>query len=179
MQTFLQDLRCAFRQLRKAPGFTFTVVLTLALGIGATAAIFTLDYDVMLKPLPYRHPEQIVMIEEQVAEFRDIYPTLPINANHFVMWQQNAHAYESISVMRQSSMPLGIGGHPVQVQVANTTPSLFSVLDVSPLLGRAFTSEEAQSGRDRVVVLMYDLWRTQFHSDPAILGKTVTLNGFP
>jgi ABC-type antimicrobial peptide transport system permease subunit len=95
------------------------------------------------------------------------------------MWQQNAHAYESISVMRQSSMPLGIGGHPVQVQVANTTPSLFSVLDVSPLLGRAFTSEEAQSGRDRVVVLMYDLWRTQFHSDPAILGKTVTLNGFP
>ena len=179
MQTFLQDVRCASRQLRKAPGFTFTVVLTLALGIGATAAIFTLDYDVMLKPLPYRHPEQIVMIEEQVAEFRDIYPTLPINANHFVMWQQNAHAYESISVMRQRSMPLGIGGRPVQVQVADATPSLFSVLEVSPLLGRTFTSEEAQSGRDRVVVLMYDLWRTQFHSDPSILGKTVTLNGFP
>ncbi len=179
MRTFLQDLRYAFRQLRKAPGFTLTVVLTLAVGIGATTAIFTLDYDVMLKPLPFRHPEQIVMIEEQVAEFRDIYPTLPVNANHFVMWQQNAHAYESISVMRQRSMPLGIGGRPVQIQVANATPSLFSVLDVSPLLGRAFTSDEAQSGRDRVVVLMYDLWRTQFQSDPAILGKTVTLNGFP
>lgn len=179
MLSILQELRYGLRQLRKAPGFALTVVLTLALGIGATVAIFTLVYDVMLKPLPYRHPGQIVMLEEQVAEFRDIYPTLPINANHFVMWQQNAQAFQSVSVMRQRSVPLGIGGRPVQVQVVNATPGLFSVLDVSPVLGRAFTSEEAQSGRERVVVLMHDLWRTQFQSDPTILGKTVTLNGFP
>jgi len=179
MEKFLQDLRYASRQLSKAPGFTLTVVLTLALGIGATTSIFTLDYDVMLKPLPYRHPEQIVMIEEQVAEFRDIYPTLPINANHFVMWQQNAHTVEAMSVMRQGAMPLGLGGHPVQVQVVNATPGLFSVLDVAPSLGRPFTADESQPGRDRVVVLMNDLWRTQFQSDPAVLGKTVTLNGFP
>ena len=88
MDKLLQDLRYASRQLSKAPGFTITVMLTLALGIGVTTAIFTLDYDVMLKPLPYRNSEQIVMLEEQVAEFRDIYPTLPINANHFDMWEQ-------------------------------------------------------------------------------------------
>jgi predicted permease len=179
MQTILQDLRFAIRQLRRAPGFALTVVLMLALGIGATAAIFTLDYDVMLKPLPYRHAEQIVMLEEQVAEFRDIYPTLPINANHFVMWQQNTRTLHSIAVMRDMSLPLGLGGHPMQVHVVQSTPGIFSVLDIAPQLGRSFTTDEAQPGHDRVVVLSYDMWRTQFQSDPNILGRTVTLNGFP
>ncbi len=78
MHNVLDDLRSAVRKLRKAPAFTLTVVLTLAIGIGSTTAIFTLVYDVLLKPLPYDHAEQIVMLEEQVAEFRDIYPTLPI-----------------------------------------------------------------------------------------------------
>ncbi len=179
METFFKDLRYAIRQLSKAPGFTLTVVLTLALGIGATTAIFTLDYDVMLKPLPYRNPEQIVMLQEQVAEFRDIYPTLPVNANHYAMWQQNARTIAAMSVMRQQAMPLGVGDHPVQVQVVSATAGLFPVLDATPALGRPFTADEAQPGHDHVVVLMNDLWRTQFQSDPAVLGKTVRLNGFP
>jgi hypothetical protein len=85
------DMRYALRQLRKAPGFALTVVLTLALGIGATTAIFTLIYDVMLKPLPLKQPERLVVLEEQVAEFRDIYPKLPMSANHFVNWERNSH----------------------------------------------------------------------------------------
>jgi len=179
MRTLLQDLRHALRQLRKAPGFTLTVVLTLALGIGTTTAIFTLDYDVMLKPLPYRDAGQLVVLQEQVAEFRDLYPTLPLNANHFLMWQQNARTIEAMAAMRESTMPLGLGGHPEQVEVVIATPGLFPVLGVNPQLGRSFTAEEAQTGHDRVVVLMNDLWRTQFQSDPAILGKTVRMNGFP
>src|ERR1700761_4366764 len=107
MSSILDDLRYSLRQLRRSPGFALTAVLTLALGIGATTAIFTLVYDVMLKPLPYSHAEQLVVLEEQVAEFRDIYPKLPMNANHFFKWQQNSQTLQSLALMEEASMPLG------------------------------------------------------------------------
>ena len=179
MQTLLDDLRYAVRQLRKSPGFAITAVLTLALGIGATTAIFTLVYDVLLKPLPYSRPEQLVVMEEHVAEFRDIYPTLPMNANHFAVWQQHSQSFQSMALMEQASMPLGLGGHPLEINVLTASPGIFSVLDSMPLLGRAFSPQEAQPGHEHVVVLMNSLWRNQFQSDPGILGKTITLNGFP
>jgi predicted permease len=179
MKTLLDDLRYALRQLRKSPGFTLTALLTLALGIGATTAIFTLVYDVLLKPLPYNHPGQLVVMEEQIAEFRDIYPTVPMNANHFEFWQRHSRSFQSMALMEQGSMPLGLGGHPSRTSVLSATPGIFSVLDSAPLLGRAFSPQEAQSGHEHVVVLMDSLWRQQFRGDPAILGKTITLNGFP
>jgi predicted permease len=179
MQTLADHLRLAWRQLRKSPGFTITAVLTLALGIGATTAIFTLVYDVLLKPLPYPHPEQLVVMSERVAEFRDIYPTLPMNANHFMFWQQHNRSFQSMAVMEEASLPLGLDGRPQQVRVLNTTPGIFSVLEATPLLGRSFSPQEAQPGHEHVVVLMDSLWREQFRSDPAILGKTISLNGFP
>jgi macrolide transport system ATP-binding/permease protein len=178
MQPFFDDLRYALRQLRKAPGFTVTAVLTLALGIGATTAIFTLVYDVMLKPLPYTHAEQLTVMEEQVAEFRDLYPTLPMNANHFLFWQQHSQSFQSMAVMEEDSWPLGLAARPIQLGVLRATPGIFSVLDSGPQIGRAFSPQEAQEGHERVVVLMHSFWRTQFQSDPAILGKTVTMNGF-
>ena len=179
METLLKDLRYALRQLSRAPGFTLTAVLTLALGIGTTTAIFTLVYDVLLRPLPYPHPEQLVVMEEQVAEFRDIYPRLPMNANNFITWERNIHGVQSMAVMSHESAPLGMGGHPLQVEAASATPGIFSVLDTAPQLGRAFTAQEAQPGHEHVVVLMNDLWRTQFQSDRGVLGRTITLNGFP
>ena len=179
METLFQDLRYALRQLRKAPGFALTAVFTLALGIGATTAIFTLVYDVLLRPLPYTHAEQLVVMEEQVAEFRDIYPKLPMNASHFLSWQQSSRSFQSMAVMKEDSMPLGMGGHPLQVDVLSTTPGIFSVLSSMPQLGRAFALEEAQPGHEHVVVLMNNLWRQQFGGDPGILGRTISLNGFP
>jgi predicted permease len=179
MQTLFDDLRYALRQLRHSPGFTVTAVLTLALGIGATTAIFTLVYDVLLKPLPYSHPEQLVVMEEQVAEFHDLYPTLPMNANHLTFWQQHSQSFQSMAVMEENSLPLGLGGHPLQIGVLNATPGIFSALDSAPLLGRAFSMQEAQPGHEHVAVLMDSLWRNQFQRDPGILGKTITLNGFP
>ncbi len=131
MHAFIQDLRHAFRQLRNAPGFALTVILTLALGIGATTAIFTLVFDVLLRPLPYAHPEQLVVMEEQVAEFRDLYPTLPLNANHFEMWQRNARTIQAMAAIAQNSWPLGIGDHPVQVETAKATPGIFPVFACS------------------------------------------------
>jgi predicted permease len=179
MQTFLRDLRYVLRRLHRSLGFTLTAVLTLALGIGTTTAIFTLVYDAMLKPLPFAHPKQLVVLQEQVAEFRDIYPQLPLSANHFDFWQRNSRSFQSMAAMQQSAMPLGTGGHPLQVQVIRATPGIFSVLGLSPQLGRAFTAEEAQPGHDREIILTYNLWRTQFQGDPRILGRSVTLNGFP
>ncbi len=143
LQTLLQDIRRALRQLRKAPGFAFTAILTLAIGIGATTAIFTLVYDVLLRPLPYAHPEQLVVMEEQVAEFRDIYPRLPMNANHFFNWQHNIRSIQSMALMEEGSMPLGTGGRPLQVDVLSATPGVFSVLNIGPQLGRAFTEQES------------------------------------
>jgi len=179
MQKLIEDLRYATRQLRKSPGFTLTAVLTLALGIGAATAIFTLVFDVLLRPLPYAHPEQLAVMEEQVAEFRDIYPTLPMSANHFTTWQQSSHSFQSMAVMEEDAMPLGSGGQPQKIGVLRATPGIFSVLDVAPQLGRGFVTQEAQPGHEHVVVLMNGLWRQQFQGDPGILGKTVTLNGFP
>jgi predicted permease len=179
MTALWNDLRYAFRQLRKSPGFTLTAVLTLALGIGATTAIFTLVYDVLLKPLPYARPGQLVVMQEQVAEFKDIYPTVPMNANHFENWQQHSRSFQSMAVMQPENVPLGAGGHPLQIGVLRATSGIFSVLGARPQLGRGFTPQEDKPGQSRVVILMYDLWRTQFHGDPNILGKTVTLDGFP
>ena len=175
----LNDLKFALRQLRKSPGFTLTAILTLALGIGATTAIFTLVYDVMLRPLPFAHADRMVTIEERAAEWADMYPTLPVNANHFVFWQQHSKSFAAISVMRESSMPLGTHDRPQQVDVLTATPGIFPALEVNPHLGRAFTEAEAQPGHDRVAVLMYDLWRNQFGGDARIIGKTITLDGFP
>ena len=179
MGKLAQDIRYAFRQLRKAPGFAVVGVLTLAIGIGATTAIFTLVYDVLLKPLPYPHPGRLVVMQEVIAEFKDIYPTLPLDANHFTNWQQHSHSFAAMAAMEPDSVPLGAGGHPLQVSILRSTSGIFPVLDAAPLIGRAFTAEEDQPGHERVVVLMHDLWKQQFHSDRNILGKTVTLDGYP
>lgn len=174
----LSDLKFALRQLRKSPGFALTALLTLALGIGATTAIFTLAYDVMLKPLPFAHPDQLMVIEEKIAEWSNVYPTLPVSANHFTFWQQHNRSFDAIAVMQQGSVPLGANGRPLQVGVLDATPGIFSVLQVQPLLGRAFTTAEAQPGHEHVAILTYDLWRNQFSADPGIVGKTIPLNGF-
>ena len=173
------DLKFAWRQLRKAPGFTLTAVLTLAVGIGATTAIFTLVYDVMLRPLPYAQAGRLVTLQEKVAEWSNMYPTLPLSANHFTFWEQHSGSFAAMAAMNEYSMPLGAHGRPLQVNVLESTPGIFDVLEVRPWLGRSFTREEAQPGHDRVAVLTWNLWRDEFRGDKGIVGRTVTLNGYP
>jgi len=179
LERLVQDIRYAARQLRRSPGFSVVTVLTLALGIGATTAIFTLVYDAMLRPLPFAEPDRLVTIEEIAAEWSNIYPTLPVSANHFTFWQQHNRRFDSMAIMQDGSSPLGGEGRPVQVGVLAATPGIFQVLRVQPMLGRAFTASEAQPGNEHVAVLLYDLWREQFGSDRAILGKTIRLEGYP
>ena len=179
----VNDLRYAWRQLRKAPGFAMTAVLTLALGIGATTAIFTLVYDVMLRPLPLPHAEQLVRVQEKVAEWSDMYPTLPVSANHFTFWQQHSKSFAAMAALEEYDVPLQTagsdGGRATQVEVMSATPGIFAVLGVQPSLGRGFTVDESQKGREHVAVLTDALWREQFGADAGIVGRTVKLNGFP
>jgi predicted permease len=179
LERFSQDARYAVRRLLRSPGFSAVTVMTLALGIGATTAIFTLVYDVMLRPLPFAEPDRLVNMEEIATEWSNIYPTLPVSANHFTFWLQHNRSFDSMAVMQQGSSPLGSEGRPTQVGVLNATPGIFSVLRVQPQLGRAFTVNEAQRGNERVAILMHDLWREQFGGDPTIVGKTIRLSGFP
>jgi predicted permease len=178
----LNDLRYAWRQLRKAPGFATTAVLTLALGIGATTAIFTLVYDVMLRPLPLPHAGQLVRVQEKVAEWSDLYPTLPVSANHFTFWQQHSKSFVAMAALEEYDAPLQTeraqGERTMRVDVISATPGIFGVLGVQPSLGRAFNESESQKGREHVVVLTDALWREQFRADAGIIGRTVKLNGF-
>ncbi len=174
-----QDIRYALRQLWRSPGFSIVALMTLAIGIGATTAMFTLVYDVMLRPLPFAQPDRLVTLEEKAAEWSNIYPTVPVSANHFTFWQRHNRSFESTAIMEQGTVPLGGSGRPLQVEALWATPGIFPVLRVQPALGRAFTVDEAQRGHEHVAVLTYDLWREQFNGDPGILGRTISLDGFP
>lgn len=179
VERLILDLRYALRQLNRSRGFTIVAVMTLALGIGSTTSIFTLIYDVMLRPLPFPQSNRLVTIEEKLDEWSNLYPVLPVNANHFTFWKHYSRSFDDIAVMTQGSVPMGSSGRPLQIGVLAATPGLFNVLGVQPQLGRGFSTAEAQKGNDRFAVLLYDLWREQFAGDPSILGKTIRLNGFP
>ena len=179
IERVLLDGRYAVRQLWRSPGFSLVAMLTLALGIGATTAIATLVYDVMLRPLPFARPDQIVTIEEKIAEWSNLYPTLPVSANHFTFWQRNNRTFDAMAVMQQGPVPLGASGRPLQVEALWATPGIFAVLQVQPQLGRAFTVDEAQPGHEHVAILTYTLWHEQFGGDPRILSQSIMLNGFP
>lgn len=179
LERLWQDVRYAIRQLLRSPGFSVVTVMTLAFGIGATTAIFTLVYDVMLRPLPFAQPEQLVNIEEIAAEWSNIYPRFPVSANHFTFWRHHNRSFDSMAIMQQGSAPLGADGRPSQVGVLSATPGIFSVLKVQPQFGRTYTESETRPGNEHVAILMYSLWREQFGGDPSIVGKTIRLNGFP
>lgn len=177
MQTLLQDIRYALRQMKKSPGFAATVMLTLALGIGATTAIFTLVYDGMLRPLPFAGAGRLVTIHEHVAEWSDLYPTLPVSANHFTFWKEHSHSFAAMAAMREYSLTMGTGQRPSMVKVLTATPGIFGVLRVAPMLGRAFTAAEATPGRADVAILTYGLWQREFGGERDVVGKTFMLNG--
>jgi macrolide transport system ATP-binding/permease protein len=173
----MQDAQYALRQLWRSPGFSIIAILTLAVGIGTTTAMFTLVYDVMLRPLPFPQADRLVTIEEKVAEWSNMYPTVPVSANHFAYWQTYNNSFKAMAIMQQVTMPLGGSGRPLQVEALQTTPGFFSVVGIQPNLGRGFTAVETQTGHGSVAVLTYDLWREHFSGDASILGKTILLDG--
>ena len=177
MKTLAQDLRFGLRALVREPGFSTAAVLMLALGIGAATAIFSLVNGVLLKPLTYRQPERLFYIREVIPAVERAYPALPVNSASFMEWRKNPGSVEGMSLIDQTTMNLNGSGEPERLDAARVSPNLFRVLGVRPALGRDFRDDEEQDGKDLVVMMTDGLWRRRFNSDPAILGKTITLDG--
>jgi putative ABC transport system permease protein len=178
MNIFWQDVRYAIRGLVRNPGFTLVIVVTLALGIGANSAIFSVVNTVLLKPLPYPNPAGLIKIW---ARFTGI--GLPNDQNWFSppefrdLSEQN-RSFSGVSVLSPGTFNLGMsGGNPQSVTGAAVSPALFGILGISPWLGRTFLSDEAQQGRDRVVILSYGLWQRAFGADPQSIGREVIIDG--
>lgn len=179
MKVLLQDLRFALRQMARKPGFASVVVLTMALGIGANAAIFSVLDTVLLRPLPYDHPEQLVKLW---CRFTNI--GLPndqnwVSAPEFRDFQQLNHSFSDLAAISGGSVNLGVKGSPERVIGASVSPNLFPMLGAQPLIGRTFLPEEGQPGRDHEVVLSYALWRREFAANRAVVGSTIDVDGVP
>ncbi|MBA2243336.1 MAG: ABC transporter permease, partial [Gemmatimonadetes bacterium] len=176
MELLLQDLRFAFRTLRKNPAFTAVAVLTLALGIGATTAIFSVVNGVLLRPLPYAEPDRLVMLWGVYPEFGQTSTSLP----DFRDWREQSASFRELAALTNFNSNLAVqGGEPTQVRRANTTANFFRTLGVSPAAGRFFLPEEEQEGAEPVVVLSHGLWQRQFGGREGIIGETITLHGNP
>ena len=174
MNTLLQDIRYALRQLRKTPGFTAVAVLTLALGIGANTTIFSVVNAVLLKPLPYLEPDRLVMIWEQNPH-RGWFENIVSGAN-FLDWKKQNHVFADIAAFESNSFNLTGDAKPEVAAGERVTSNLFSVLGVQPLRGRLFLPEE--EGTDKAAVIVsYGLWQQRYGGDPALVGKHIAVNG--
>jgi putative ABC transport system permease protein len=171
----LQDIRYAFRMLRKTPGFTSVVVLTLALGIGANATIFSVISAVLLRPLPYSQPEQLVRVNE--SNPGKGWPKFAISPPNFLDWRLQSHLIEKMAAYEPSGYSYTSGDTPEHWSGAMVTEGFFEVLRAQPALGRTFSSDEFQAGKDHVVVISDALWRSTFGADLSVAGRNVSLDG--
>ena len=175
----LLDLRYALRVLTRNPGFAAIAVLTLALGIGANAVIFTVFNGILLQPLLYAEAGRLVVVQEVVPKFAHFGATLPVNARHFREWRKQNHSFEQLALLSGLTFTLTSAGEPERVGGARVSASLFPMLGIQAALGRTFLEEEDQPGHDRVVVISDRLWTRQFQRNPAIVGSSIVLDGMP
>jgi len=179
MGTLWHDTRYGLRMLARSPGFTVVAVLTLALGIGATTAVFSIVNAVLLKPLAYPQSGRLVCLHEIIPAVVDKYPLLPVNARHFMEWRQRGSSFESLSLVGlfgSGPMTLTGSGEPESLATRQVSANLFETLAVQPALGRTFAAQEETDAQHHVVIISDRLWRHRFHADPAVIGTSVTLD---
>ncbi len=174
MQTLWQDLRYGARMLLKQPGFTLIAVVTLSLGIGANTALFSLINTVLLRPLPFKDPDQLVAVCEWRASSGAA--KLTISGHEYLGWREQSRVFENIAVYNSASLNLTGSGEPEALEALTVSTDYFPVLGVKPLLGRSFQPDEDQQGGARVAVLSHKFWQRRFGADPALVGRTITLN---
>lgn len=171
MNTLIQYLRYAIRQLRKSPVFTITAVLTLALGIGVNTAIFTVVYATLLAPMPYPQPDQLVMVWSKIQGERN-----SIAAQDFVDWKNRNTVFQDINAFTGGNFNLATAQQPEYIEGQYATPGMYRMMGVRFLYGRDFLPEEGNTGKDHVVILMNKQWK-RLGSDPHIVGKNIQIDG--
>ncbi|MGB6833395.1 MAG: permease prefix domain 1-containing protein, partial [Candidatus Acidiferrum sp.] len=176
IQDLLQDLRCGLRMLRNSPAFALVAILTLALGIGANTAIFSMVNGVLLRALPYTEPSQLYAIHEVVPQWISSDPSLAVNGGNFLAWKKDSHAFSAMTLLDSTDGSLLGMGHPLWLYGAAVTSDFLSTLGAKLQMGRAFLATDGAGSRPEII-LTNKLWREQFHSDPNILGKIVNLGG--
>jgi putative ABC transport system permease protein len=172
-----QDIRYAVRVFGRNPAFVAIVTVTLALGIGANTAMLSIVYSVLLKPLPYAEPEQIYSVEVIVPERREQIPSLPATVQTYFKWRSEPTVFSGMSAVTPWEASITGDGEPERLGGARVSANFFSFLGVSMARGRSFSAEEEQSGKETVVVISDKLWRRRFGSDPAVVGRTMVING--
>jgi putative ABC transport system permease protein len=172
LEIFWNDLRHGARGLRKSPGFTAIAIATLALGIGANAAIFSFVDAVLLKPLPYPHPERIVSVWEKNPGVG----SNPISTLNFLDWSRQNRCFQFLAAIAWDKVTLTGSGNPEEVKVHRVSASYFKLLGVEATLGRTFAASENEVGNDREVVLSNRIWQSRFGGDPKVIGRQITLD---
>src|ERR1044072_7355438 len=175
METILQDIRYGVRTLIKHPGFTAVAVIALALGIGANTAIFSVVNSLLLRPLPFSEPDNLVQVwEANVSRGRS---EMSASFPNFADWRDQNHVFEQVVAYTDYSFNLTGMGESERIRSALVSPAFFSTLGISPILGRVFLPEEDQKNKVFSVVMGQRLWQRRFNSDPNIVGKAINLNG--
>lgn len=171
----LRDLRYGLRQLAKAPGFAVVAILTLALGIGATSAIFSVVHGVLLRPLPYPDSDALVRVHEVVPQ----YGRFSVAPANFLDWRSQNPVFERTAAYNAISATLSQGDDPERVQGAAVSWDMFDLLRVAPALGRTFRTDEDAPGTNNVIVLSHGMWQRRFGGDSGVPGRAITLSGTP
>ena len=176
-----RDVRFAVRGLRRSPGFTVTVIAVMALCIGATTALFTVVRAVLLRPLPFRDSDKLVMVYEHFRSNTSESPYNPVASGDFYLWRAKTHGFEDMAAVKNWSFNLSDDGGalPEVVKAEAGSSNLFRVLDVSPAVGRTFIEEEDGVGRAPVAMLTWSLFQRRFQGDRSIVGRQIQLDGKP
>jgi len=173
------DMRYAFRALLRSPGFTLTASLTLALGIGANAAIFSLVSAIILRPLPYPSPTELVGLGQWRNQKGEGYVQTGVSGPNILDIAAQKNIFQQVAYYRWAGFNITEGNHPESVDSIKASQDMLPLFGVQPLMGRFFTAEETQLGHDQVAILGHKLWQTRYGADPAILGKTIRLDEKP
>jgi putative ABC transport system permease protein len=173
----LDDLRYAIRMLFKSPGFTAVAMITLALGIGANTAIFSVVNAVLIRPMPYQEPDRLVIIHQ--TDLKKGWSWVPPSPADFLDWKEQNQVFDEIAAFRVWFHSLAGTDGAENVLGVRTSTNFFHLLGIGAALGRTFLTDEEQRGRDQVVLLTHGLWQRRFGSDPTAIGKTVTIDDRP